>query len=157
MCRPSWTIRGEFNCELRTPKACGDCRLTEGSANCTTLNTLKSCALNVALPRSVKLNLRESARSTSQRGRPRNWPPAPLLVSTPTTAGRNELNTASGFPKRLSPLPPFTGSPLTPTCVVESPATPECTLLPKLSFVIMTAPALLVLPPFPNSSPEPLS
>ncbi len=40
-------MRGEFNCELSTPNDCGDCRLTDGLANITSLNVLKSCALNV--------------------------------------------------------------------------------------------------------------
>src|ERR1051326_3207887 len=151
MCRPNCTIRGTFNCVLSTPKPCGDCRFTDGSANCTTLKALKTCALKVVLQRSLKRNFREIARSTFQRGRPRSCPPAPLVVSMPTIAGRNELNTATGLPNRFKPLPPRAGSPLTPTCVLESPVTPEWTLLPNVSAVVSTAPPLLAPPPCPNS------
>src|SRR5215471_13046298 len=33
ICNPSCKILGAFSCELSTPNDCGDCRLTDGSAN----------------------------------------------------------------------------------------------------------------------------
>src|SRR5262249_52369014 len=72
MCSPNCTIRGELSCVLRTPNDWGDCRLTLGPANCPTLNALKSWPLNVVLQRSVNTNLREIARPTFQRRRPRS-------------------------------------------------------------------------------------
>src|SRR5215469_13641815 len=108
-------ILGTFSCELRTPNDCGDCKLTEGSANCTVLNTLKNCALNSVLHRSLKRNRRDSATSRFHRDIPRSWPPAPLVVSIPTIAGRNELNTANGLANRFRPEPPVAPLPLIPT------------------------------------------
>src|SRR5260370_6000674 len=109
-------ILGTFNCELSTPKDCGDCRLTDGSANCTVLNALKSCALNRALQRSLTLNRRESATSRFHRDKPRSWPPPALVVSMPTMAARQELKTAKGSAKRFRPLPPLAALLLMPTC-----------------------------------------
>lgn len=84
---------------------------------------MKSCALKVVLHRSLKRNLRDSATSRFQRDSPRSWPQAPLVVSIPTIAGRNELNTANGLQIQAGapphcpnscpePVATFNGSPL---------------------------------------------
>src|SRR6516165_5820228 len=150
-------ILGTFNCELITPKDWGDCRLIDGSANCTVLKALKSWALKVVLQRSLTRNLLEIATSGFHRERPRSWPPPALVVSMPTMAGRNELKTVRGSANRLRPVPPAVGLLLMPTWVLESPLTPEWTLLPKLSGPIRTAPPEFAPPPWPNSWPLPVA